>query len=83
MCKTKCLEQSKILCNVENNSTTTTEGYSCHDDNCTTTESYGNGPSMMSGDQKLHIVLNAFSKISEDMITDISTDYSVEDYLEY
>ena len=29
--KKKCMEERKIQCNVENNSITSTEEYSCHD----------------------------------------------------
>ena len=79
----KCTKQIKVQCNVEEKSITSTEGYSCHDDSCSTTESYTNGPSMLSGDKELEDVLNAFSQISKDMITDISTEYSVDDYMEY
>ena len=83
MSRKKCTKQIKVECNVEENSITSTEGYSCHDDSCSTTESYVNGPSIMSGDKELEDVLNAFSQISKDMITDISTEYSVDDYMEY
>ena len=38
---------------------------------------------MLSGDKELEDVLNAFSQISKDMITDISTEYSVDDYMKY
>ena len=79
----KCTKQIKVQCNVEEKSITSTEGYSCHDDSCSTIESYTNGPSMLSGDKELEDVLNAFSQISKEMITDISTEYSVDDYMEY
>ena len=64
----KCTKQIKVQCNVEEKSITSTEGYSCHDDSCSTTESYTNDLSMMSGDKELEDVLNAFSQISKDRV---------------
>ena len=74
-------QQENVQKSNNETSCTSTDPYS-HELTGTSTEGYGVDKSVLCGDAELMEVLDTFSKLSDQMIEEISTEYSMDEYID-